>query len=149
MKSCEFVSPESSGNLEKWARKTSCAALLVTHVLSCTPGLGNKKSTASNKSLEPNRSLKSKHRLKKQKALEKAEFRFYKDPRMVCVKGDRGVKWIRDLFKTRLKGWVEKFCLPEGRPVYFDADISESDRRKGLHPAQCVACDEKDNSYSK
>ena len=101
MKSCEFVSPEPSDNLKEWARKTSCAALLVTHVLSCTPGLENKESTTSNKSLKPNQSLKSKHRLKKQKALEKAEFGFYKDPRMVCVKGDRGVKWIRDLFKTR------------------------------------------------
>lgn len=121
--------------LRTWARNLSGAALIAMQIISCSPSFHQKKiNKPKNKIGWADKSLK---RLKENNdALGRASFSFHKDPEMVCVSGDRGVLWIRKLYRKLLKSWAERNC-PHKRQIIFDETA-----RKGEHPPQCIACDD-------
>lgn len=125
------------------AKGVASAALLSMQVLGCKPVITNQ--TKPPKSVvKPVQGWVARSYAKvmeREDALKRAEVSFYKDPEMACVEGDRGVPWIRKLYRRLIMSWAEKFC-PHKRHIVFDKTISKQELRRGKNPAQCVACED-------
>lgn len=151
MRGCDFskdvplTNEGRPSNLKTWARNLTGAALLSMQIIGCQPASINKpkspKPTAE-QSQKQGWVAKSYRRFEERnEALGRVKMVFYNNPETACIEGDRGIPWIRKLYRRLLLSWAEKFCSYEKYTV-FDEDISECDRKKGKHPAQCVACDD-------
>lgn len=108
-------------------KKLALAALAAVNMTGCQPSVDNKPVK------NPENVVSNKKR-----ALESAKVSFHNDPEMVCITGDKGVEWVRGLYRKMLLAFAEKH-FPHKKHTIF---TQSTDKNEDEAP-QCIAGEEK------